>query len=169
MKFYIAGPMTGVVKHNFPAFDHAKSALISQGLEAVSPADVNREHGYDTDNEAFVNGQIDQAEYQAVFKLDIAEILQCDAMLMLPGWCASKGAKIEAQLAWMIGMPLFRFIPNNNEIVPITAEEYDFATHVFSDGQHLPHDWGVGEFDVPRVASGQYATLMPVFAANLTK
>ena len=46
-RIYIAGPMTGIDKYNFPAFDAAAQDLRDMGFHPVSPADIDRAHGFD--------------------------------------------------------------------------------------------------------------------------
>jgi hypothetical protein len=38
-RIYIAGPMTGLVEHNFPAFHAAADRLRKAGWDAVNPAE----------------------------------------------------------------------------------------------------------------------------------
>lgn len=108
MIVYIAGPMKGIPSHNFPMFDRAKEVLLEMGHTVVSPADLNRSHGYSENDTAFINGDIGPAEYAKLFKFDLQEILGCEAMVMLPGWINSKGASLEYAIARMIGQPVYR-------------------------------------------------------------
>src|SRR5690606_10896359 len=39
-------------------------------------------------------------------RADVALLLQCDAMAMLPGWADSRGAKLEYLLGHELGMPI---------------------------------------------------------------
>lgn len=50
---YIAGKMRGVPYYNFPAFDKARDRLVGLGLKALSPADMDREAGFDPFMEEF--------------------------------------------------------------------------------------------------------------------
>ena len=109
MILYLAGPMSGIPDHNFPMFDRVAGLLRDLGHGVVSPADVNRKHGYSEANDEFVAGTIDPKEYAKLFKLDVQEILGCEGMVMLPGWVKSKGAKLEFALARMVDMPCYRY------------------------------------------------------------
>lgn len=44
---YIAGPMTGIPQHNFPAFDAATKRFRERGFGVVNPAEMDRDKGID--------------------------------------------------------------------------------------------------------------------------
>jgi hypothetical protein len=103
---YIAGPMRGIEKYNFPAFDAAAEQLYNQGWEPVNPADLDRALGYDPDEapEGF-DWTLIPAELplKDIVKKDLEALQQCDAIYMLPGWERSKGAKAELAVALWLG------------------------------------------------------------------
>lgn len=88
-RVYVAGPMTGLPEFNFPAFRAAAEQLKAAGYEAVNPAD---------------HGVIDGYTWADYMRLDIAQLVGCDAVALLPGWEGSKGANIERDLAVKLGM-----------------------------------------------------------------
>ena len=53
MRIYVAGPMRGFPLYNFPAFDAAAAELRRHGHTVISPADHDREMGFNehTDTE----------------------------------------------------------------------------------------------------------------------
>ena len=89
MKIYVSGPMTGLPDLNKPAFNAEAARLRSEGHDVVNPADVNLGPG------------ADWADYMRV---DLADMLTCDTIFMLPGWESSKGARIERRLAMDLGL-----------------------------------------------------------------
>jgi hypothetical protein len=91
-RIYIAGPMTGHPKYNFPAFHAAARRLQEAGWEVVNPADNFGGHT-----------NLPRSSY---LRADVALLLQCDAMAMLPGWHDSRGAKLEYLLGRELGMPI---------------------------------------------------------------
>jgi nucleoside 2-deoxyribosyltransferase len=106
MNVYIAGPMTGIPNHNTPAFDEAAAWLRAAGYQAVSPPDITRANpqpGVRRD------GTIDDAAYRALVRLDLIALLDCDCVVLLPGWTASRGCKLEIAVAIAIGIPLYPF------------------------------------------------------------
>lgn len=100
---YLAGPMTGYEFHNFPAFDKAAAELREQGFKVISPADIDRELGYD----GMKNLESPPPELlKIMFMRDLLAVMyEVDEVALLPGWRKSKGACIEVALACMIGKP----------------------------------------------------------------
>jgi hypothetical protein len=72
-RWYLAGPMTGIPAFNFPAFDLAAADLRAQGIDIVSPAELDdpetrrlnmaspdgRENGYGLTYAAFIIAGLD--------------------------------------------------------------------------------------------------------------
>ena len=88
-RVYVAGPMSGMPSHNFPAFNAAADALRAQGWHVENPAD----HGV-------VNG-VTWADYMHA---DVCMLASCGAIYLLPGWSKSRGASLEAHIAAALGM-----------------------------------------------------------------
>lgn len=92
-KLYLAGPMAGLPEHNFPAF-HAEAARL-------------RALGYTVANPAEINGDSPNMPYMWYIRRDLAELIQCEAVALLPGWYTSRGANIEYATARMLEMPTY--------------------------------------------------------------
>ncbi|HRQ75567.1 MAG TPA: DUF4406 domain-containing protein [Phycisphaerales bacterium] len=91
-RIYIAGPMTGHAEYNFPAFHRAARRLQEAGWEVLNPAE---NFGGRTD--------LPRTSYMRV---DLAMLLQCDAVALLEGWQNSAGAKLEYLLARELGLDI---------------------------------------------------------------
>lgn len=110
MRIYICGPMTGIELFNFPAFDHARDVINQQGNIAVSPADLDRAHGFDPRllppyHDWFeIPDQLGTRE--DILRRDVDALLSCEAIYLLPGWKHSTGARAEASLALWKGMTI---------------------------------------------------------------
>jgi len=91
-RIYIAGPMTGIPKHNFLAFHAAAERLRQAGWEVVNPAEN-------------FGGQTDLPR-ETYLRADVALLVDCDAVAMLSGWENSRGAKLEYLLARELGVPV---------------------------------------------------------------
>lgn len=119
MKIYLAGPMRGIPEFNFPAFDEAAARGRALGHSMVSPAELDRDHGF---NEKGMDGKVDANGHNAVVTLDFMrgaawrDFLAIvgpdpttpgvDAIALLPGWEKSKGAAGELALAKWIGLKI---------------------------------------------------------------
>ncbi|WP_329602547.1 DUF4406 domain-containing protein [Pseudomonas putida] len=88
-RVYIAGPMTGLPEFNFPAFHAMAATMRAEGWHVENPA----EHGH-----------VDGAEWADYLRFDIARLSTCEAMMLLPGWSRSRGARLEVHIAKEIGM-----------------------------------------------------------------
>ena len=84
MRIYVAGGMTGYPDLNFPAFNEAAARLRGQGFEVVNTAEINPDHSM---------------PWAQCMRRDIAELVKCDAIYLLPGWEQSKGATLEHHIA----------------------------------------------------------------------
>lgn len=82
---YIAGPMTGYVECNFPAFYKAAKNLQEAGFQTVNPADNNT-----------------GSSYREILRGDIELMMACDGIATLPGWMDSKGASLEVQIGLVL-------------------------------------------------------------------
>lgn len=89
MKVYIAGPMTGLPEYNYPAFHSAAAELRGRGYEVESPAE--HDHGTDMPWDFYV-------------RLGLVKLLDCDAVVLLPGWENSRGARLEWYVASRLQM-----------------------------------------------------------------
>jgi hypothetical protein len=90
-KIYLAGPMTGLPSHNFPAF-HAEAARLRKlGYEVVNPAELNQTPG----------------TWLECMRIDICQLVLCDGLVVLPGWDRSTGARLEHHIAMTLGLPCF--------------------------------------------------------------
>lgn len=93
-KVYVAGPMRGFPKSNFPAFKAAKKRLVECGKHVISPADLDQLFGHD-DN-----------DMDATIRRDFEAIMNVDEVYMLEGWEKSVGARAEHALALWRGIKI---------------------------------------------------------------
>ncbi len=90
MRIYLAGPMSGYVECNFPAFHAEAARLRSLGHDVVNPAELNAGP---------------PKPWAECMRVDLRELLTCDAIALLPGWRQSTGATLEHHVATALGMP----------------------------------------------------------------
>lgn len=92
MRVYLSGPMTGLTDLNYPAFHEAARLLRFVGLDVINPAES---HG----------GRRDLPR-KVYLKWDIAELMECDGVVALPGWQDSEGCGCEWRVAKALDIPL---------------------------------------------------------------
>ena len=125
---YIAGPMTGLPDLNFPAFHTAAKRLRAQGFEVINPAEINPDQ---------------HMSWQACMRTDIAALVFCDGIHLLPGWQNSDGATLEHDIALRLGLAI-TYPDGEAKPLPV-AYHYKYIS-VF--GHEV---WGVG-YNVPTSA-----------------
>ena len=96
---YVAGPMRGYEDFNFGAFDAAAHRLRMDGWTVLSPAEHDRDGGFDE-----TLNSLDGFDLAAAFRWDVEAILQADAIYLLNGWQESVGATLERSIAETIGI-----------------------------------------------------------------
>lgn len=88
---YIAGPMSGLPEHNFPAFHAAAEELAAAGFPVVlDPARYAPEPSFTW------------ADYM---RRALPDVLRAELVAVLPGWYRSRGACLEIFLARTLGVP----------------------------------------------------------------
>lgn len=98
-RVYLAGPMRGLPEYNFPAFHAAARALRNAGLIVWSPAERDEAEGFDP--------QTDEAKpLKYYMQFDLAAVCAADAVVVLPDWEQSQGARLEVYVARECGMPV---------------------------------------------------------------
>jgi hypothetical protein len=93
MRIYIAGPMTGLVLRNYPAFHAEAYRLRAMGYVVLNPAEINE--------------GLEHEGWAACMRRDLDALRTCDAVQLLPGWEISRGAKREVEEARKLGLKVF--------------------------------------------------------------
>lgn len=103
-RVYIAGPMTGLPEHNYPAFHRAAAKLRAAGWHVESPAEP---------------GQVDGWTWADYMRRGLQQMLTCDTIALLPHWHGSRGALIEARLATdVLGMTTILLDVHGEQVAP---------------------------------------------------
>lgn len=107
---YIAGPMRGYDKFNFPAFDAAREKFLALGFHVISPADIDRAANPNADDTTKVDvsdqTQFALRDFWSLFFLKRMEHFY-NGIVMLPGWEKSVGATGEFFLARWLQLLLY--------------------------------------------------------------
>lgn len=112
-RFYLSGPMRGHPESNYPLFHEIEEALNFSDIEKNYPIEIlNPARSFDG------NRDLDLGAY---FNADLRMILDCDALVLLPGWRDSEGARLEVSVAKTLGKEFWLAIEidhNHSDIVP---------------------------------------------------
>jgi hypothetical protein len=95
----VSGPMTGIPDLNYPLFNAVAQRLRNIGCTVENPAENNP--------------AMDDPEWSDWMRLSLTQLMRCDAVMMLPGWWRSKGARIEWAVAKLLGIPVFGVLEIN--------------------------------------------------------
>jgi hypothetical protein len=116
MKVYLGGPMTGIPQFNFPAFDAAATDLRERGFDVLSPAElddpVTLAAALASPDGAPGSGSTNGETWGDFLARDVKLIADgdLDAVVVLPGWERSRGARLETFVACALdGKPVLRY------------------------------------------------------------
>lgn len=94
LKYYIAGPMTGLPSFNHPAFFEMEDVL-------------TMEYGVvNVENPARIADGDYTKEYSYYMRESIIRLMTCGGVVFLPGWENSTGARLEYHVAKLLDMDL---------------------------------------------------------------
>lgn len=146
-KCYIAGPMRGYPRWNFDAFDRAAEEFRNNGWIAVSPADIDRALGFDPDGP---DDQVSDEFLKKAILRDIEVVLDCDAIVLLPGWEESSGVAIELAAAKMMRLEVIHYKqeePPKSRIDGLLQMHRDTTKECLGIMRRKNHDYTSGSFD----------------------
>ena len=92
-RLYLSGPMTGTPGLNFDAFHAETARLRGLGYEVANPAELNPDQ---------------DASWHTCMRADLKALLDCDALVLLPGWEQSAGAHLEMHVAHRVGIQILQ-------------------------------------------------------------
>lgn len=97
-KIYIAGPMTGMPKFNYPAFFEAERLLKGLNYDVLNPASLPK-----CDDDSIKGDE----RWRWYMRRALPMVAQADEMALLPGWDKSKGALLEVNIGSILLMPMW--------------------------------------------------------------
>lgn len=128
MKFYLSGQITGLPPEEFDAnFKNAQELMMDGGVnwEIINPVKIPACVGKDCGGKqlrvAGPEGSYEHA-WQCYMKHDLIELLTCDAIVLLPNWRKSQGAKFELDVAIRVGMAVW-FIGDDYDSYDLVFDE----------------------------------------------
>jgi len=115
VKIYIAGPIFVKPDSNRKAFASMKAFLVSRGYEVVSPWDLDASHEGEC-RESTVAGMGGGHTAACYMRSDIRALIECDAVVFLPGWEKSSGSFVEFVITRTLGLKMY--FAELNDYVP---------------------------------------------------
>lgn len=101
---YLAGPMSGYDLFNWPAFFKAARALREAGWVIENPAETDIIHGINPalglEEQSVTRDDLLREDFQIITTL-------CKAIIFLPGWRESVGARAECLVGHLSGLKLY--------------------------------------------------------------
>ena len=104
MKYYLAGPMSGIPHFNFPMFIAVATILRSRGYDIISPAELDSPEdcaaalasldGYQASDGTHTHTAKTWGDFLSRDVKIVAD--EVGGIIFLPGWQHSRGAKTEA-------------------------------------------------------------------------
>ena len=154
MKVYLAGPMRGYENYNFDAFQGAARLLRRNGIEVVSPHEIDIKEDmvvveYDEAGNFSSVELSDTFTVEAALRRDFRAITTVDAIVVLPGWENSAGAQAELFVARQIGLPVHELVPPSGDEGPSLRElTFDEPQLTVVEGEEKGNTVGVNPKDL---------------------
>ena len=141
-RLYLSGPMGGIKDLNFPAFHDAAKRLRKSGFDILNPAELDAKIPKD---------QRAGWTWSDYLRRDIAVLMGCSGIVTLPGWEASRGARLEVSTAKSLGMSVFGYFPVGRSKAVVTTEiEIDEKPEpVTAEAGRLVHGARQGDYGHP--------------------
>lgn len=119
-KIYLAGPMTNIPHFNFPAFHEATDDLRKRGYDVISPSELDSPVAKKAAEESPTGDPSHYAENDTwgdMLARDVKLIVDegIEAVIVLPGWETSRGARLETFVARLCDVPLLEY-PHLREV-----------------------------------------------------
>lgn len=104
--------MTGIELYNWPMFRFVADYLRDRGWDIVTPIEIDEDEGmvevtYDSFGAYESVTTTDLFDYERILAVDLEAVATCDAIVLLPGWENSNGAKRELVHAISLGLAVY--------------------------------------------------------------
>ncbi len=126
--YYIAGPMSGRPQFNVPLFNGVAAVLRERGLEVINPAELDSPE-MQAAALASDDGNLKALEKKTgetwgdVLARDVKVVADViDAIILLPGWEESRGARLEAFVGLLSGKVFYKWDTNLHEHIPVSDD-----------------------------------------------
>lgn len=130
MKFYISGKIgeNAPSKETLAKFKEAEDILKEKGHEVFNPTTSGLGRHAESLAQA---ADYETSFYQEILLLDLVQLSQCDAVMMLKDWHNSAGTKVELMLAQALHKPIYELAPNGRlfEVKMDVRKVVDYTDH----------------------------------------
>lgn len=128
MKWYLAGPMSGIPQFNIPLFDKATAALRAGGLDVISPAELDNEEtraaALASPDGSPGSGTTNGETWGDFLARDVKLVAdEVGGIIFLPGWHRSRGARLEAFVGLLCGHRFMQYMPNDDRVDPLSEND----------------------------------------------
>lgn len=113
MKYYLAGPMTGLKNFGYDEFARASEILRNAGLFVLSP------------HEIYFGSEPGTLPYRAYIEAGLTLLMRADAIILMPGWSDSRGATLERHAALTMGMNVYYYVKEAPHLLTENPKEPD--------------------------------------------
>jgi hypothetical protein len=121
IKYYLAGPMSGIPQFNFPMFFRVGKRLREMGYDIVSPAEIDCKEDGDAALKSKDGDPKEASRSWGDFLARDVKLLAdggITGIIFLPGWETSSGAKLEATVGLLKKFHFMRWDDTGGYPVP---------------------------------------------------
>jgi len=142
---YIIGPMRGYKDYNFPAFTVAAMNLREQGYSVISPAEMDREDGFEPHELPRDHDWNDYPDHlcfdrDKCARRDVEAIFDSDAVYLLKGYEESRNGQTEIGIAEWLGRKIWYEEDKSGAEQTIRNVKQAKATQTKGNAEPLPED-----------------------------
>lgn len=112
MKLYVCGPMTGIPQFNYPAFEAAAAHLRRESHDVSSPVELDTPAVRKAALASATGNLADlPVTHGSILGEDVKLIASpaIEALVVLPGWRRSTGARLETYTAFLYHKPVYYY------------------------------------------------------------
>lgn len=104
MRLYLSGAITNVPNHR-EVFNNERERLVRAGYTVLDPHDIPACYFSSCGGNKDTNTDVYHHTWQCNLIHDVAELVFCDGIAMIPGWEASQGANLEIEIMRRLKLP----------------------------------------------------------------
>jgi nucleoside 2-deoxyribosyltransferase len=113
--YYISGPMTGYPNYNYEYFGTVKGILAGLGLTIESPHENSWPSGWEH--------MAPEVLWKHMMELCYAQMKRCEGIILLRGWAASRGARLELDFMVKQEKPVYYFDDEDTKVICMNRKQ----------------------------------------------